>query len=260
MNPTRSRLAGTLGACLLLTCATAASAAEENQVREARQTQMGIDDLAQETQRKIDQLSDKAQRMLREYRAARDETENLRIYNEQLARQVSSQEEEIASLEAQLTRIDRTQQEFVPMMLEALDALEQFIERDIPFRIEERRAGIEELRALMGRADVTTAEKYRQLMTAFQEEMEYGRTIGAYRGKLELGGEERSVRFLRLGRVALMYQTLDQQQQGRWNPATGAWEPLGDAYRAAVEKGLRIAAEQAPPDLFKTPVSAPEAN
>ncbi len=242
---------------LLLSVIPAAGAAESG-VDAAQQEQMAIDDLNQQTQEKIDRLSQKAREMLAAYRAAKDETSNLRIYNEQLSRQVESQEQELASLREQLNQIDRTQQAFVPNMLEALDALKRFVERDIPFKLDERRAELDEIEALMGRADVTTAEQYRQLMEAYKRELKYGRTIETYRGELSLDGDNRSVRFLRVGRIALLYQTLDQQRTGRWNPQTDQWEDEGDADRAAFEKGYKIASEQAPPDLLKAPVNPPE--
>ena len=259
MYQTPARLTRGIAAGLLLAACPFVASAQEG-VSEAKEAQKGIDDIGQQTQEKIDRLSDQAQQMLADYRAARDETENLKIYNEQLTRQIESQQKEIDSLESQLAQIGQTQQEFVPNMLEALDALKQFVERDVPFRIDERRAEIAELEELMGRADVTTAEKYRQLMAAFQQEMKYGRTIDTYRGELELDGEQRSVRFLRIGRIALMYQTLDQQRTGRWNESANAWEPVGGAFRAAFEKGYKIASEQAPPNLLKTPVNAPGSN
>ena len=68
------------------------------------------------------------------------------------------------------------------------------------------------------------------------------------------------MRFLRVGRVALMYQTLDGQRTGRWNPMSDSWEPLESDYRAAMEQGLSIASEQAPPDLLRVPLSVPEAS
>jgi len=242
---------------LLLTIAPAASAADAD-VDAAQQEQMAIDDLNQQTQEEIDQLSQKARQMLAEYRAAKDETKNLRIYNEQLSRQIESQQQELASLREQLKQIDETQQAFVPNMLEALNALKRFVERDMPFKLEERLAEIDELEDMMGRADVTTAEQYRQLMEAYKRELKYGRTIETYRGELKLDGDKRSVRFLRIGRIALLYQTLDQQRTGRWNPQTDQWEDVGGAYRAAFEKGYKIASEQAPPDLLKAPVNPPE--
>jgi len=253
----RSPLTVTFCSVLLVMTTCPITWAADDDVDAVTQAQKEIDEVGQKTQKRINELSEQAQDMLADYRAARDETANLRVYNEQLQRQVESQREELKSLDRQLARIDRTQEEFVPSMLEALDALKRFVKRDIPFRADERRARVEELDALMGRADVTTAEKYRQLMSAFKKELEYGRTIDTYRGKLELDGEQRSVRFLRIGRIALMYQTLDQQRTGRWNPGENDWESVDGAFRAAFEKGYRIAAEQAPPDLVKTPVNAP---
>lgn len=259
MHAQPQRLARGLAALLVLAVSPLTSSAADD-VDAATRAQKNIDNVAQETQRRIDQLSDEAQQMLSEYRAARDETANLKIYNEQLTRQVESQREELESLERQLSQIDSTQQEFVPSMLDALDALDRFVERDLPFRLEERRARVDELEDMMGRANVTTAETYRQLMSAFQAEMKYGRSIDTWRGELELDGEQRSVRFLRIGRIALMYQTLDQQRTGRWNPDTDQWEAVAGEFRAAFDKGYRIAAEQAPPDLVKIPVNAPGDN
>ena len=226
----------------------------------ARDMQESIDEAGQQTQRRIDALSEQAQAMLSEYRNAREEARSLKTYNDQLERLVASQSEEIESMQEQIGTIDETQQEFVPLMLRALDALETFVARDIPFLPEKRESDIAELREVMDRADVSTAERFRQIMATYQDEMEYGRTIETYRGKLELDGSERSVRFLRVGRVALMYQTLDGQRTGRWNPMSDSWEPLESDYRAAMEQGLSIASEQAPPDLLRVPLSVPEAS
>lgn len=244
-------------AAVLATAAVGPAYADE--LDRARSIQESIDEAGQQTQRRIEALSEQAQAMLTEYRNAREETRSLKTYNEQMERLVASQNEEIASMEEQIDTIDETQQEFVPLMLRALDALETFVERDIPFLPEKRESDLAELRAVMDRADVSTAERFRQIMATYQDEMEYGRTIETYRGKLELDGGERSVRFLRIGRVALMYQTLDGQRTGRWNPMSGSWEPLDGEYRAAMEQGLRIASEQAPPDLLRVPLSVPEA-
>lgn len=245
-----------VAAAVLMTAA--ATPAFPDELDSARQLQEQIDEAGQQTQRRIDELSEQARAMLAEYRAAQEEAESLAVYNDQLERLVASQSEEITSIEEQLETIDTTQQDFVPLMLRALDALETFVERDMPFLADERAADIADLRAVMDRADVSTAERFRQIMATYQEEMDYGRTIETYRGKLDLDGTERSVRFLRIGRVALLYQTLDGQATGRWNPATGSWEPLGNGYRAAVEHGLRVASEQAPPDLLQVPLTVPE--
>jgi hypothetical protein len=109
---------------------------------------------------------------------------------------------------------------------------------------------------MMGRADVTTSEKFRRIMEAYQIENEYGRTIEAYRASLVAGGRESTVDFLRFGRIALLYQTLDGLEAGVWDQTNGRWEPLNSGYRSAIRAGLKIARKQAAPDLIRLPLPA----
>lgn len=246
-----------LPALFLLFCTAGTAWAQGDSLSAARQTQSEIDRAGRLSQARIDELSEEARRMLAEYRSARDRAAGLEQYNKQLAAMVESQDEEIASLGEQLADIDTTQQEFVPLMQEMVATLDEFVTRDTPFLPEERRQRVRDLKSMMDRADVTTAEKFRKVMAAYQAEMDYGRTIETYRDELEIDGEARTVRLLRVGRVALLYQTLDGRATGRWSPEAGDWQRVDD-YRSAVEKGLSIASEQAPPDLLRLPVTAPE--
>jgi hypothetical protein len=94
-------------------------------------------------------------------------------------------------------------------------------------------------------------------MEAYQIENEYGRTIEAYRAPLELDGEETTVDFLRFGRIALVYQTLDASRSGVWNREARSWQPLDSGYRSSIRDALRIALKQAAPDLVTLPLPAP---
>ena len=109
----------------------------------------------------------------------------------------------------------------------------------------------------MDRADVTNAEKYRRIVEAYQIENDYGRTIEAYRGSLKLGDRERTVDFLRFGRIALVYQSLDESEAGVWSQETRSWLPLDASHRSAIRAGLRIARKQAAPDLIELPPPSP---
>jgi hypothetical protein len=95
-------------------------------------------------------------------------------------------------------------------------------------------------------------------MEAYQIENEYGRTIEAYRSTLERGDREVTVDFLRVGRIALVYQTLDEADAGAWDQETRSWVPLDSSYRSAIRQGLRIARKQAAPDLIRLPLPPPE--
>jgi hypothetical protein len=93
-------------------------------------------------------------------------------------------------------------------------------------------------------------------MEAYQIENEFGRTIEAYRGTLQVEGKEITVDFLRFGRIALVYQSLDESMAGTWNKQEKKWESLDSSYRSAIRQGMRIARKQAAPDLIRLPLAA----
>ncbi len=229
-----------------------------NPISQAIQTETSTVSASVKSQQKINRVHDKTQQMLNRYRAALHQTKSLKIYNQYLQDMLKSQQQEMQSLEEQLKNIDTTQQEIVPLILSMLQSLEQFVALDMPFLPEERRQRIKRLKAMVQRADVTNAEKYRRILEAFQIENDYGKTIEAYRGDLNMNGVTRSVDYLRLGRVALYYQLLDGSETGFWNKEQKQWQVLND-YRSAVTKGLRIARKQMAPDLLTLPVPAAEA-
>ena len=238
-------------------CWTTPGAAQTEMLGQIIEEQAETEALAQASQLRIAQLDDEAAELLNEYRQVIAETDNLETYNEQLTAQVQSQDDEINAMLRQLEQIETTSSEVMPMMQRMIDTLDKFVELDTPFLLDERRTRVESLRSLMRRADVSVSEKYRRIVEAYGVEMEYGRTLESYRGDIDTGGAARTVDFLRVGRVALLYQTLDGGETGYWNADTGAWV-VDNGYRAGVRDGLRIAKQQAAPDLMVLPVNSPK--
>ncbi len=211
------------------------------------------------SQTRVSKLSDEHQKLLEEYRAVRLQIDNIRIYNKQLEDLIGAQRREVVSLNEQIERATYIEREITPLMLRMISTLREFIELDVPFLAGERQIRLEGLEDLMGRSDVTTGEKFRKLLEAYQIEDEYGRTIEAYRDTLDLGGRSRTVDFLRIGRVALIYQSLDAEEAGVWDNEGKRWIELDDDYRTSIRQGLRIARKQAAPDLLKLPIAAAKA-
>jgi hypothetical protein len=214
-------------------------------------------DEAAGVQKRIDAISDQTDDLLGQYRTVLKQIDSIDMYNGQMRELIMAQEEELASLQDQLGRVQGVGRSVTPLMLRMVDAIEKFVMLDVPFLIEERTERIAALGEMMGRADVTTAEKFRQIMEAYQIENEYGRTIEAYRATLVLDDRETTVDFLRFGRIALVYQSLDESQAGRWDQATRSWVPLDSSHRSSLRAGLRIARKQAAPDLIRLPLAAP---
>ena len=209
---------------------------------------------AAESQATIDAVADDTDALASEYRRTLEQSRALRVYNRQVEELLASQEKEMASLQKQIEEVTVVGREVIPLMLRMIDTLDAFVELDLPFLREERRSRAANLRALMERADVSISEKYRRILEAYQIESEYGRTIEAYRATLEIDGASRTVDFLRVGRVALLYQTLDAQESGMWDSEARKWTALSGGYRSSIREGLRMARKQVAPDLVRVPV------
>jgi seryl-tRNA synthetase len=175
-------------------------------------------------------------------------------YNAQIEQQLRSQEQEIASLEQQIAGLDATALDVQPLLQRMFDELVQFVQDDVPFFKQERDERIQRLTDLMQNVEATASEKFRRLIEAYQIEMEYGRTMTAYRDTMADG---RAAEMVKLGRVALMYRVIETGETGYWDKDSKQF--VADPGSAsAIEEALAIAKEERAPDLIVVPVPAPQ--
>ncbi|MDE0119739.1 MAG: DUF3450 domain-containing protein [Bdellovibrionales bacterium] len=229
----------------------------ENQLNKVIAEQIKNHQKGARSQEKISSLAEETGDLVSEYEITLRQIESTRTYNEQIRKLILDQNQEMKSIRTQIVEVKKTGKDIVPLMLEMVKNLEQFISLDIPFLMEERKKRLEEIKKIMDRADISISEKYRRLMEAYQIETEYGRTLEAYQGIKAIKGKKLSVNYLRVGRIALLYQTSDGKKQGYWKQSQKKWETLSSRYSRAVEKGLKIARNQQPPDLLTLPIPAP---
>lgn len=249
-NPKRVSTAVVFG--LLLGTAAASSAATLNNNVQAESQ---INNNAQQSQERVTQLADQTDTLLTQYRQVVRETESLTTYNNQLEKVVNDQNADIQRIQNELEGLENTARNVVPLMLEMIDMLDRIVEADVPFRLDTRRRQVNRLRDIMDDSEITDSERFRQIMEAYQSELEFGRTTEAYDGQLPDG---RVVDFLRVGRTLLLYQSKDGEQTGWWDSEAREFTELGDEYRIPVKEGLAIAGNRKAPDLVRLPVPAPE--
>ena len=212
---------------------------------------------SKDSQTVVSDFSDETQDLLGQYRLVLQQIDRLIAYNDYVERLIVDQEAQITDIREQLDQFALIERGIVPLMLDSIDTLDKFIDLDVPFLLEERKARVARLRTIMNLSDVTVSEKYRQIMDAYQIETTYGRDIEAYTGLLEIDGVSRQVDFLRIGRTSLTYQTPDQEETGFWNKQAGQWEKLPNKYQNYVTQGLRVARKQVTPNLLELPIEAP---
>lgn len=213
---------------------------------------------AAKSQMKIDAIQEQTQDLVIEYRSVVDETEINKVYNDHVAKLVAAQNEEIASLEGQIAEIENTKRNVVPLMYRMIDMLEKFVKADIPIKLDLRTERIERLRATMINPNVSTSEKYRQVLEAYEIEKDYGSAVEAWQATEMFDGKEITADFVHVGRVALVAQSKDLKNAWVWNNTTRSWDKLGDEYLKDVTKTIRMARKQAPLDLVKLPIFAAE--
>ncbi|MCO4755256.1 MAG: DUF3450 domain-containing protein [Bacteriovoracaceae bacterium] len=208
------------------------------------------------SQKKVDRLSDQTQAMLMKYRQTLTQIKNAKIYNEQLKKIIKSQTIEKVSIGKQIEELKETNEGIVPLMVSMIENMEKFVSFDVPFLPEERSKRVTDLNNLLSRADISTSEKFRQVLEAYQIENEYGRTIEAYRGVKKNGEKELTVDYLRIGRVAFIYQSLDGKETAVWDQETKKWEGLGNDYNKSIQSAIKMARKQLAPQLVKLPLAA----
>lgn len=209
-------------------------------------------------QQRIEQIANQTDELLAEYNTVAKVVDGLKTYNSLLQRQVDNQESEKAALAESMDNVALIERQIVPMMTRMLDALEEFIRLDTPFLMKERTERLARLREMMERSDVTSAEKFRRVIEAYQIENDYGRTIEAYKGTVDINGNPQEVDFLRIGRISLAYQSVGGQYTGAWDVEEGSFVALPpEKFKSQIAEGLRVARKQIAPDLLIVPVAAP---
>ena len=215
-------------------------------------------DAGETAQQQINSVADQTEKIINDYRTVTKVVDGLRVYNALLQTQLDNQEAEMQALNDSIANVALIERQIVPLMIRMVDALDEFVQLDTPFLEKERAERIERLREVMERSDVSAAEKFRIVIEGYQIENDYGRTIEAYKGSTEIDGKELEVDFLRIGRVALLYQTVGGAHTGVWDATQGQFIELPPApYQKQVLDGLKIARKQVAPDLLVVPVSAP---
>jgi len=206
------------------------------------------------TQEQIVKLDDQTRVLLADYQSTSKEYDSLKLYNDQVQKIINSQIEEIENILIKIDELDKTNQRIVPFMLRMIDGLENFIQLDIPFLMDERTDRLNNLKVTMDRGDVSTSEKFRLIVEAYKTELEYGRTIEAYRDNIIIDDVETSADFLRVGRIALTYLTVDGSKGGYWDTNSQTWEKASSSIKRSTEDALKVASKQAPPALITLPV------
>lgn len=246
---------GALVLALALSIAPAAYADKTDNVVNSGKSRLKS---AAASQKRIDALADATDKIVGKYNQERKNVESLKVYNDRMRRTVAAQKEAMEKLIISVEDASLIERQIVPLMLKMIDGLDQFIKADLPIRKDERLARIKRIKSYLNNANISAAERFRQVLTAYNIETDIGNEITVYADELPLADGNTNVNILQVGRVGLFYQTFDGKKSGRWNKSNKSWEQVDTSYNQGIANAILVAQKKASPNLMDLPFDAPE--
>lgn len=223
-------------------------------VQQSMQVQKNTLQQAQENHRQVVSLDKETEQLLNEYQQLMQRSDYQEAYNAELKIRLDEQQKEITKAQQELVDLQITRLHIVPFLREKAADLKRFIELDLPFEQEERLRAVSQLENLLASSKATLAEKYRRVMELWQTESDYSYNLATYRGEVEFEGDMLSVSFLRVGRMALYWQTQDGKRGAYWQASENQWQALNSADLSSLRLAMRVADKQMAPQLLSLPV------
>lgn len=210
--------------------------------------------IRQTTQQDEEKWQDDKEKLLARFDGLTESKKQLSERQASLQERLRGARSRIAAKEKELADSERLQQEITPLIDSLTAELQEFVAGDLPFLAEERATRLRRLAELRDDLEVSTSEKFRKVLEAMLVEVEYGNTIEVTRETIALDGKDTLVDIFRLGRVALLYQTLDQKSSGYFDVAARAWKPLAEEYTRDLTTAMEIGAKRRPAELLALPL------
>jgi len=207
-----------------------------------------------DTQDKVDKIDDQTALALQAFQNTLRETVLTEKYNQNLSTQIKHQQQQLNTLMEQRISLVQVRQKLDPMMNNMITVLNDFIAADVPFLWQERQLRIDALKIIKNNPEITINEKIRRILEAYQIEVSYGYDIESWQESLPYNESKQLVSLLRIGRLALYYVTPDKQSGGVWDQKNRQWLPLKDSDMAKVMTAIKVANNNASPQLLSLPV------
>lgn len=116
------------------------------------------------------------------YAALLQQIENVKLETAQKEVFINTQKNQIANLRAQIAGIPATTATVEPLLEKMAAAIENEINSDYPFKIDERLIRLDKFRETLADKEATPGQKMRQALNIYDIEVGYGNSVAAYVG------------------------------------------------------------------------------
>lgn len=164
----------------------------------------------------------------------------------------------IKELERELVKLQELNKQQVgsydqitPALKQSIALLKDTVSGSLPFKRQERLQALQDISHRLETNLVTPQKAANQLWAFVEDELILGRSSGIYNESLEINGETKLVKVLRVGKVAMFYKSPDEQYgvvkqtDGQWQQQTidnddqvRQLNELFDSYAKNIRNGL----------------------
>lgn len=226
----------------------------QKKVTQAMNTEAGV-------QKKLDDWEIKKQAIIDDIRDAGYKVTWYQYRQEKNRQYIANANKDIELLKVKKDNLFKLRDQLEVYLASVILRLEDFVNQDLPFLQDERQKRIDALKSSMDRTEeeVPLSEKLRQVFeNGLQIEVQYGAMTDADDQVLTIDGIDTQVIVLRLGRLAKYYMTLDEEQTGYYNEATGQWEPLPKSMNRSISQAVDMAEQKRRAEIVNLPLGAVE--
>lgn len=158
--------------------------------------------------------------------------DQLRSYSNQksdLDVKISRADLNIKDLERELKKLSeinaekfREQTDIKPVLKQAIEAIRGSVEGSVPFKLEQRLQALKDIETRLDTNIISPNKAANQLWAFVEDELILGRSSGIYNDTIDVDGDTHLVKVLRIGKIAMYFQTQDDQYgvmrkvQGEW--------------------------------------------
>jgi len=159
----------------------------------------------------------------------RDELRSYSGQKSDLDVRISRAELNLKDLERELLKLadlnsqkDRAQADVTPGLKQAIKLLRTSVSLSLPFKIKERLKVIDEIEYRLDSNTISPNKAANQLWAFVEDELMIGKSNGIYNDTVSIKGQEKLVKVLRIGKIAMFYKTTDSEfgvtkfDKGEW--------------------------------------------
>ncbi len=219
-----SVLAGALGVVALIGLPHA------EDVKQLTDTVQKTVDTHQQTQKQQQAWAEEKSDLAALYRSEKAQVEYLEKKKAFEEKEVFELDKGIAELERRMVESVRLNENLQDSLNAVVSQLESWINRDVPFLLEERHERIASVREAIAKPDVMPAEKLRRVLEALQVEANYGNVAEVSQEKIKVGDEDVFADVIRVGRVSIFWRSPDGKRVGEYNRGSKSWVELDNKH------------------------------